>query len=144
MRYYEQPSHSSSHLHLFCRDKLPMRTVCDAVDPASLQVGRLPGRWINAWLVSDKKPVESFLCNLAVRLSHCLSQSDMKLKLVMLGSGNDYRLCHTHNCPKWDKGRLWYSWFSGFFLEVSSLMYVGLFYGLKCKCFYFQWKLVLI
>lgn len=43
-----------------------MRTICDAVDSAGLQVGRPPRYRINAWLVSDKKTVDAFLRNLAV------------------------------------------------------------------------------
>lgn len=51
----QQPTRSSSHLHLSCRGKLSTGTICDAVDGAAFQVGRLPGCRINAWLASDKK-----------------------------------------------------------------------------------------
>lgn len=47
-----------------------MRTIREAVDCAGFEVGRPPGCRINACSVSYKKPIVSFLCNLAV--IHCL------------------------------------------------------------------------
>lgn len=48
-----------------------MRAIRDAEDCAGFQVGRPPGCRIKAWSASYKKPIASFLCNLAV--IHCLS-----------------------------------------------------------------------
>ncbi len=74
--------------------------------------GGAPGCRMNAWLVSDRKKKAHYPFPL------CLSQKNMKLKLVMPGSENDCQLCCTRNRSKWGVERLWYLWFNSFSLEL--------------------------